>query len=933
MAAEEDLQHMCDEEEEEEEAADNADESSEGSDSQQKPKRSREAADSSESEEETGAKAPAEAKENPLEQKRREDEERRKQMEKLEKRIAKAELKVAKQEVKRQRKKKKQKAKKRRHEESDEEEAAEEDEDDASNEAFWAEVVRSKKGKQKAGRGKNTKKPAQEADEAPDATDAAVPLKGGPKARAKKRAKEPKAESQVGGAAPDKPGDEASGLEKAPKRGRRCKKAGEEATGNEDTRKPPEGGDATPNAQGGGRRGRKTGDDGGKSAQREEGINVLLDWGDDLEEPDEVVLQSWQQELGQRRDSGSIDDRTAFSMRERGSMLRTLKPECFLGGKRLEEGGHLLYDDEGKVNLHFLLATVKTATAAGALTALKPASAHRAKLRWLASLALEMRLIGKQELKRGKLQAKRMEQARKNGNYSLLLESNLVSDRRTEDAEGRPTADVATGAFPERAPAEASNESNRAGRQTVFSSLRSQAVRRQAKIITSASHQLDLQKVQALIGPSFSFDWEAKGDGEEDELEVDIPESDKQSSGRNIMKDQLQRSVSFRQLSKSMHSSQSLGAVSTTPTASQELAASNQAPAPPAPTGALARRVLRRGAAVREPQEAAAENEPVASSNSGQAPPAAPAVATKVYTPDAASETTLPQDEACVDRFAVKDAAPQESPKIVEHESTLAPGEDPSSWATQPLPEESEPEHRAALDGVDVLPPLEALHTEQVVRKEVIISPTLPFEPCAAAPPPQPARKVLMEISPTLPFEPQAVEPEEEPPSGAGALEADPAAGKSKGSQRPLAERAPDQEAYDLLSAEIEDPLMDEEALEAETETDRRRVAEEREWLKHKRRLELGKRAAAHEQAMKKQAVGGKDELGISAMTAEEKSRYQALVSDMPLPAAEASDALLGSRQNAFTAPTMQRKPSFVALLARKFSRSASDRSLAGAGA
>jgi len=926
-------------------------------------------------------------------------------MDKLERKIAKAEMKMAKQFLRKQRKKKK--AKKARKEASDDDDSDEEQEEE---EEVQEEVV---KKKPKAGRGRGKKRTSELPEEevsAPDGlADSTVPQEGseaeaaaeapakasqrGTKGRAKKRAKESREDAEADplqGADQDKPNEEASGIEKAPKRGRRSKKTeaaeedlggdsqlqgdekekpDNEASGLEKTskrgrrgKKAGEGttadtaekedsqvgeeGEAAQSSQGQGRRGKKArGEDGGKPA-REEDIDTLLDWGEDLEEADDAVLQAWQQELAQRRDAGSSDDRTAFSMRERGSTLRSLKPECFLGGRRLEEGGHLLYDDEGKVNLHFLLATVKTATASGALSALRPASAHRAKLRWLASLALEMRLIGKLELKRGKVQQKRMEQARKNGNFSLLLESNLVTERRAEDGKGVPAAKAASAnrTFPERAPVEATND-NRAGRQTVFSTLRSQAERRQAKIVTNSSHQLDLNKMQALIGPTFSFDWEAKGEGEEDELEVDIPESDKRSSGRNILKDQLQRSVSFRQL-KSIHSSQSLGAVSTTstPTASQDVADTLLAP-PPALSGGLARRVARRG---EEPSEAtpatASKSAPKARIDSPA--PAATEVSAEAELPAATETVAGPQeDETPTDRLADKVAEPNDMERVEVREKQDLPnlpstsaGEDPSLCATQPLPEEEQqrPAEEVAEAAEEQSVEQPAAPSCPEVQKEVVISPTLPFEPAIPpqelAPPPPPVRKVPLEISPTLPFEPQVAEPEEEPPSRAGTAE--PSASAKRETTTRSAQRALDLEDSALRDNEIED-LMEDEDHEAETESDRRRAVQEREWLKHKRRLELQSRAASNDQsALKKQAVAGKNGLGTSSMSAEEKSRYEALVSDVSQPAAEVNDAILGAHRSTFAAPTaVQRKPSFVALLAKKFTRSASDRSLAGAGA
>mmetsp|Transcript_16458 Transcript_16458/g.38647 ORF Transcript_16458/g.38647 Transcript_16458/m.38647 type:complete len:918 (-) Transcript_16458:151-2904(-) len=736
-----------------------------------------------------------------------------------------------------------------------------------------------------------------------------------------------------------------------------------------------------------GRRGKKTeaqegeGNEGeptrkGKRQEEKEVVDVL-NWGDDLEAATDEAVELWKTDMEKRRDSGSSDDRTAFSMRERGASLRSLTPECFLGGCRPEQGGHLLYDDEGKINLHFLLATTRTATNPGVPLASRPAGSHKCHLRWMVIQALNLRLIGKMELKRGKVAVKRMDQARKNGNYSLTLESNLVTEGRGDELErlDPASAGLAGLSFPERRPSEAVEESNaNAASRTTKQSLRTQAVQRQAKIAATATHNLDLERMKALTGPSFSFDWEAKGDDEDDGLEVDLPESEKREVGRrNIMTDQLRRSVSFKHansilsnhISKSVRSSSSLG----TPANSQE-------PIDPlASSSILAKKLSRQTPAEKvdhqppEKKQKPTEQTPVEKPEPQQTE-AAPVVLPSSTLPQCPTEpssaSTSGATSALWQEPAIGEAAQDEqdgehsgcdtqaSAEILhrsvsevelrgeDHSSGAeiqsgaeVPAEDPNLCPTQPLPEDflvpPVPEEKKDADfqisptlpfmpPPPVLAPLQpAEEAEAKVQGEHLeISPTMPFI----------AKKAEVDISPTMPFAPElqaevpaqvlAAPPTKPMQGGEEDLEGQ-AAGDAELATRQQGDAESGDEAADIDGASLSEQSADEGVGEAENEVETRRRRQEREWFRHKRRMELKElvkcRRAAHE---KRRKLAQSKSQGVGSMTEEERSRYKALVSDALQPQPQAMSAALDASQ-----PAQQRKPGFRAVLGKASSRKA----------
>merc|ERR1719343_435916 len=86
-----------------------------------------------------------------------------------------------------------------------------------------------------------------------------------------------------------------------------------------------------------------------------------------------------------------------------------LNPANFLGNCSVD--GQMLYDDQGKINLHFLLPTYR-------LVRLKRSAENdkgvdviskkeRSYLKWLIRQARDMRLVSMMEMKKGRIQTKR----------------------------------------------------------------------------------------------------------------------------------------------------------------------------------------------------------------------------------------------------------------------------------------------------------------------------------------------------------------------------------------------------------------------------------------------------------------------------------------------------------------------------------------------
>lgn len=605
-------------------------------------------------------------------------------------------------------------------------------------------------------------------------------------------------------------------------------------------------------------------------------------------DPDEEEVGLWSEELQRRADQlGRGILRTAFSMKEcPGAKIRGLQPECFLGGRRLEDGGHPLFDDEGKANLHFLLSTFRAVQRErerrkrGKDEKKKEAGedseeegpdnlAEVKYLRWLVRQARELKLVNKVELRRGMLSAKRMAAARKMGSFSLMLDCNLadISDSEAPqinaDGKERPAtrSEIAFAAkFPERkaAPQDGSGVNQER--------LRSRVVTRQTAVSVASSHDLDLEKVADLLtAPTLSFDWEDKdASDDEDGLEVALPDIARlKNSKRDVFKDQLKRSVSFNQ-AKSLSRSDTNQSLDQTfarlQSASLDLEseaapADAEKPAPEEPAG--------------EPQSGSAEGKAPAPAPKPSPAPAAPAPTPPAEKPAPAREARAPpqEEEAATtgagakgaaakpaDRKAAAEAppsnaapaAPAADPPLAEASVDISPtqmwgGADLMGWSrdsegAEPRPTQAPPKAHGDQGPPEISPTMPFVPEDQC---HAGISPTMPFVPEDQGPP---------EISPTMPFVPEVSSTQVGGADGADAVEAktpQPASGEARvkdatdppPSQRKL-KRSASIMSDESLSDSNDDPEHGAEltASQVLTPEEEKRRRLEREWLRHKRR-------------------------------------------------------------------------------------------------
>jgi len=130
-------------------------------------------------------------------------------------------------------------------------------------------------------------------------------------------------------------------------------------------------------------------------------------------------IEAWEADLKTRIDPNLNDfPTTAFSIKPcPPSAIRQLRPECFLGKRRPEEGGYLLIDNEGRINVHFMIGThralqkLRERRQKGDKTGDLLAKSDAKYLRWLIVKALQLRVINKRELKAGTVNQNRMKQA------------------------------------------------------------------------------------------------------------------------------------------------------------------------------------------------------------------------------------------------------------------------------------------------------------------------------------------------------------------------------------------------------------------------------------------------------------------------------------------------------------------------------------------
>ncbi|CAK0802360.1 unnamed protein product [Prorocentrum cordatum] len=419
----------------------------------------------------------------------------------------------------------------------------------------------------------------------------------------------------------------------------------------------------------------------------------------------------------------------------------------------------------------------------------------RRHLRWLVRIAREERLVNSLELKRGRIAPRRQERVQKSGRFSLELEANLADDSGAEqNADGavEDTLSFLEVKFPERQGASTRDTGS------LKRNLGSQMAVRHAEIHTKSSHDMDLDKARSLLtAPKLSFDWEDRTFEDEAEGGLDVVAditATKGDSKRDLFRDVMRRSVSFRQaktLSKGTPmrstSSQSLNAAAEA-SADEAGATATQprAPAPAAPTTApaeagepLEEPVAGAGGAApaHEAEPVAAEAAPRAAeaaqapgevaAGAGEAAPAAPA-------PQEAAPSAAPG--AAPAAPAPEEVVPSAGEAAPRGEALPQPAVGGPGGAAGAEPQEAEAAPRAAArplpaagsDGdhprskwTEVAPAVPVVPRElpAAAGMDFEISPTAPFSPvgvAAVAPPP-------FEISPTAPLVPQ-----EAPAAGGG---------------------------------------------------------------------------------------------------------------------------------------------------------------------
>jgi len=310
----------------------------------------------------------------------------------------------------------------------------------------------------------------------------------------------------------------------------------------------------------------RSGRTGGIKVSKTSGGQKMMDDGSD-EEPTETQVKQWEQDLRSRCDPGSSDVRTAFSIKVcPPSMIRRLATECFLGCRRPEAGGCVLIDNERKINLHFLLSSwtshqrIKVRASRGDRNINMLSEGDRAFLKWLVKLARRENLVSPQELKRGRIAAKRIEAIRKSGTFSMTLKKNLAdNDADSGDEQllqmAGSTSMLSEVKFPKRSDEAEEVAFDPAAAKRQLEKLRTlvDCRQHQASIASSVGNDIHTMR-DKLLAPTLSFDWQDNANDSDNEeswggLQVGIPSEEKcGDSKRDILINQLRKSVSFSQV-------------------------------------------------------------------------------------------------------------------------------------------------------------------------------------------------------------------------------------------------------------------------------------------------------------------------------------------------------------------------------------------------
>eukprot|EP00927_Polykrikos_kofoidii_P040056 TRINITY_DN34306_c0_g1_i1.p1 TRINITY_DN34306_c0_g1~~TRINITY_DN34306_c0_g1_i1.p1 ORF type:complete len:1535 (-),score=317.01 TRINITY_DN34306_c0_g1_i1:164-4708(-) len=248
-------------------------------------------------------------------------------------------------------------------------------------------------------------------------------------------------------------------------------------------------------------------------------------------------ISEWKKDLWARVPPGRKLD-FAFSREACGaSQIRRLSAECFVGGQPM-------FGADLRVNLHFLVGAVAYFRRAPEATRSGVAARH---VGWLGRQALELGVVEKFELSRGRLVSQRAEKCDE-GKRRVMIE---------DDCEavllGVGHEDVR---FPSRRDMEEDETERVAKRKQAVQSLRTRHQERWSQFKPTSSTDFDVKKLRdSMNAPTLSFDWSAPDEDENEVkeadsgamLEVEMPEGKKDSAGmRLLMKQSLQKNVSKR---------------------------------------------------------------------------------------------------------------------------------------------------------------------------------------------------------------------------------------------------------------------------------------------------------------------------------------------------------------------------------------------------
>eukprot|EP00930_Biecheleria_cincta_P028383 TRINITY_DN19811_c0_g1_i1.p1 TRINITY_DN19811_c0_g1~~TRINITY_DN19811_c0_g1_i1.p1 ORF type:complete len:997 (+),score=202.44 TRINITY_DN19811_c0_g1_i1:64-3054(+) len=260
-------------------------------------------------------------------------------------------------------------------------------------------------------------------------------------------------------------------------------------------------------------------------------------------------VQAWSQDLEDRwMNSSEPRPTAAFSMEAQGlEVLRRLSSANYLAGCPV-------FDDDGKVNIPWLLGAHKqllTELHAGGGDNTKTRSPQARQVGWLARMALSLGLIDDAQLRNGRLgRSKQVTQPVAKRSKScpdfLVAETEIRFPSRPGTTRSK-TSDLDEGGDEA---AEEDDIERFVKRRQAMAALKSRNEGRQAQIGARSSSHVNMQDVTGkILAPGFSFDWNAKNDGEsEDEsgdgLEVALPKAESSStSRRKLLKEQLQKKV------------------------------------------------------------------------------------------------------------------------------------------------------------------------------------------------------------------------------------------------------------------------------------------------------------------------------------------------------------------------------------------------------